>query len=106
MFQEKKKYVYAVFERIVQTDAGKDIVRQHENDYDAQKVYEELEAHHFSSTKAKMSQSDTLKHLTTLKAGDGWNGTAESLVLHIIEQFRVYKKLVEDPQDYLTDRLK
>jgi hypothetical protein len=42
LFSEKQKFMYAVFERTIQTDKGKAIVRAHETEFDAQKVYEEM----------------------------------------------------------------
>jgi hypothetical protein len=39
LFQEKQKYFYAVLESKVLTDRGKALIRDHEHDFDAQKVY-------------------------------------------------------------------
>jgi hypothetical protein len=39
LFQEKQKYMYSVFERILQTDEGKVIVRSHDADRNAQLIY-------------------------------------------------------------------
>jgi hypothetical protein len=39
LFKEKQKYLYSVFERTLQSDKGKAIVRSHEDQFDAQKVY-------------------------------------------------------------------
>jgi hypothetical protein len=46
LFIEKQKYVYAVLESKVLTDQGKAIVREYEDTFDAQKVYEKLTEHH------------------------------------------------------------
>ena len=48
LFDEKQKFVYAVLEQKVLTDRGKDIIRNHENDYDAQVVYQKLIEHHLN----------------------------------------------------------
>jgi hypothetical protein len=42
LFSEKQKFVYAVLESKVLTDRGKAIIRDHEHDFDAQKVYKKL----------------------------------------------------------------
>ena len=42
LFQQKQAFVYAVFNRTVQTDSGKAFVREHEADFDAQRIYEKL----------------------------------------------------------------
>jgi hypothetical protein len=52
LFKEKQSFVYSMFNRCVQTDSGKSIVRDHEADYDAQAVYRKLEHHAKMSTKA------------------------------------------------------
>ena len=35
LFKEKQKYMFAVFDRTLQTDTGKALVHKHENDFDA-----------------------------------------------------------------------
>jgi hypothetical protein len=38
LFSEKQKFVYAILESQVQTNCGKAIIRDHEHDFDLQKV--------------------------------------------------------------------
>ena len=38
LFDQKKSFVFAIFNKMVQTDIGKSYVREHEDDYDAQAV--------------------------------------------------------------------
>jgi hypothetical protein len=59
LFKEKQSFVYLMFNRCVQTDSGKSIVRDHEENYDAQAVYRKLEHHAKMSTKAQLAK-DTL----------------------------------------------
>jgi hypothetical protein len=83
LFSEKQKFVYAVLESKVQTDHGKAIIRDHEHDFDAQKVYKKLKNYHFKSMKAKIESSVILSYITSAKVGDGsWNCTAETFILH------------------------
>jgi hypothetical protein len=42
LFNKKQKYMYSVFKRILQTDEGKVIVRSHDPDCNAQKIYKLL----------------------------------------------------------------
>jgi hypothetical protein len=42
LFEAKQKYLYAVFERVLQTDKGKALVRLYEKTSNAQKIFEEL----------------------------------------------------------------
>ena len=39
LFEEKQKFMFAVFEQTLLTDKAKEILRSHEQDYDAQEVY-------------------------------------------------------------------
>jgi hypothetical protein len=83
LFSEKQKFVYAVIESKVQTDLEKDIIRDHEHDFDAQQVYKKLKNYHLKSTKAKIESSVILSYITSAKLGDGsWNGTTEALIIH------------------------
>jgi hypothetical protein len=79
LFWEKQKYLYAVLESKVETAKGKAIIRKHENNFDAQKAYEELQNHHLTSTKASLNSVKILGYITSAKIGDGsWHGTAEN----------------------------
>jgi hypothetical protein len=42
LFAEKQKYMYSVFERTLQTDEGKVIVRSHDSNRDAHLIYSEF----------------------------------------------------------------
>jgi hypothetical protein len=50
---------------------GKAIIRDHEHDFDAQKVYKTLKNYHLKSTKAKIESSVILSYITSAKLGDG-----------------------------------
>jgi len=56
LFKEKQSFVYSMFNRCVQSDSGKSIVRDHEENYDAQAVYRKLEHHAKMSTKAQLAK--------------------------------------------------
>ena len=38
LFDEKQKFMYAVFEKTLLTDKGKALVHQHQQSFDAQKI--------------------------------------------------------------------
>ena len=83
LFNEKQKYMYAILEQKVITDRGKGFVRDHENDYDAQKVYQKLVDHHLKSTKAMIDLSSILSYITSVRLGSGmWKGTTEGFIIH------------------------
>jgi hypothetical protein len=102
-FQEKQKYLYAVLESKVLTDRGKALIHDHEHDFDAQKVYQKLEAHHLRPTKAKMESSVILSYITTSLLGEGtWNGTTKSFIINWQNQVRLFKKHVP-PSDHFSE---
>jgi hypothetical protein len=93
LFSEKQQFVYAVLESKVLTDHGKAIIRDHEHDFDAQKVYKKLKDYHLKSTKDKIESSVLLSYITSAKLGDGtWNGTTEAFVINWQNQVRLYEK--------------
>jgi len=97
LFEEKKKYVYAVLESKVQTDRGRALVRDYEETYDAQAAYAALKRHHLQSTRAQMDSSIILSYITTARFGDGtWRSTAESFVIHWQNQVRLYERISGD----------
>lgn len=71
LFDEKQKYVYAVFTKILQTDKGKSLVRLHSDDYDAQQLFHDLYEHALKSTQASIEASDLLKYITSASLESG-----------------------------------
>ena len=60
LFIKKQKFIYSVFESVIKTDMGKYIVRQHEDDFDAQEVFCKLETYALASTQATLDASSLL----------------------------------------------
>ena len=87
LFEAKQGYMYAVFERVLQTDKGKALVRSNEAASDAQQIFTELCQDALQSTHASIDSSRLLLYITSVRIGDGlWNGTSHSFVLHWQEQ--------------------
>ena len=87
LFEAKQRYMYAVFERVLQTDKGKALVRSNEADANAQKIFSELCQDALRSTRASIDSSRLLSYITSVRIGDGlWNGTSHSIILHWQEQ--------------------
>ena len=96
LFKAKQKYMYAVFERVLQTDKGKALVRSHEATADAQTIFKDLCIDALKSTCSSIDSSRLLAYITSVKIGDGhWNGTAHSFILHWQEQVQLYESLVD-----------
>ncbi len=106
LFQEKQKYMYAVFHDILQTDMGKTIVRKYKETGDARQIYLEYLDYGMKSTQALIAASETLTYLTTARLGTGqWNGTYEAFILHWLKQYEEWVKL--QPQgSVMTDTFK
>jgi hypothetical protein len=82
-------------ETMVLTDRGKAIIRDHEDHFNAQKVYHKLKAHNLTSTKAMIESSTILAYFTLAKLGDCmWYGSTESFITKWHNQVRLYKKHV------------
>jgi hypothetical protein len=106
LFQEKKKYLYAILESQVETAKGKAIIRNHKSTFDAQKAYEELQEYYLNSTKASLSSVKILGYITSAKIGDGsWHGTSENFILNWQEQIRLYEQLTP-PSSHFSDEQK
>ena len=83
LFDEKKKFIYSVFNDCLQTDVGKSLVRTHERNYDAQTIYKELKAHATASTQATLDTDELLSYVTSTKLNKGqWRGTHHAFILH------------------------
>jgi len=88
--------MYAVFERVLQTDKGKFLVRSYESTTNAQKIFNDLCQDALWSTHSSINSLRLLSYITSVRIGDGhWNGTSHSFILHWEEQVWLYKSLVD-----------
>ena len=95
VFDHKQKYMYAVFTKTLLTDKGKSLVRDHEKNYDAQKIHKKLLDYAQRSTKASVDSSQLLSYITSTRLGTGsWKGSSHSFILHWQNQVRKYEQLV------------
>ena len=103
LFAEKQKFVYAVFEKVLMTDKGKALVRNHSSNFDAQKIYADLCSYSQSSTGATMEASNLLTYITSTRYGDGsWKGTAHGYILHWQDQIRKYEQIIPISDHFST----
>ena len=94
LFEQKQKFMYAVFTKTLLTDKGKSLVREHDMDGDAQTIYRELFMHAKRSTKASVDASELLAYITTSRLGTGlWKGSTESFIIHWQSQTQKYEEL-------------
>jgi len=96
LFKAKQKYLYAVFERVLQTDKGKVLVCAYEETADAQQIFKDLCEDALRSMHSSIDSSRILSYVTSIKIGDGhWNGSACSFILHWQEQVWLYESLID-----------
>ena len=106
VFEQKQKYIYAVFSKTLLTDKGKSLVREHEKDYNAQLVHKKLLDYAQKSTKASVKSSQLLTYITSARLGTGsWKGSSHSFILHWQNQVRKYEQLVPTT-DCFSDSIK
>jgi hypothetical protein len=97
--------MYTAFERHLQTDKGKALVRAHYANADAEAIYRELSQYALQSTKASLDLATLLAYITSAKLGDGkWKGTTHAFVLHWQDQIRLFGDLV-GKHTYFADDL-
>ena len=108
LWDVQQNFMYSVLCTKLLTSTGKDLVRDHEANQDAQAILAGLDQYHHQSTKAGIDSSELLGYLTTEKLGTGsnWRGTTSEFILHWVNQLRLYDSNVADPNDKFSDRLK
>ena len=100
LFKEKQKFVLSVFERSLQTQNGKSIVRKHREDGDAQKTWKEVCDVYEQSIHASVNAADLLEYITTARLGDGkWKSGCENFIIHWDKTCDDYDNLCDDPTD-------
>ena len=104
LFHEHQKFVYSVLVYSLQTDKGKELVRDHLATSDAQSVFAKLVDHYQASTSAQMRGGDILTYLTSAKYSPQ-QGSATKFILHFKTQLDHHSNL-HDSQNQLSPALK
>ena len=76
--------MYHVFNKVLQSDMGKTIVRN--PTLDAQSVWKEFETHLSTSSKSLNERHRLHAYVSTTVYDRSWKGTTEQFVLHFHEQ--------------------
>ena len=63
--------MYSVFVKMLLTDQGKKILREHQGDKNAQKVYTKFSAHAIKSMNDLLNSYELLTYITSACVGDG-----------------------------------
>jgi hypothetical protein len=103
-FKLEQIYMYDVLNKTVLTNKGKEILRAHHVDRNAQKAYADLCNHYATLTAAVIDAIDTYKYIITAKIED-WRGDTEKFIMHWFEQVCLYKSVAE-PEAHMTEQQK
>ena len=88
LFRQKQYFMYSVFNKVLQSDRGKTIVRKYAPSLDAQSVWRDFESHMSASSKGLSERCTLHAYVSTTVYDRSWKGTTEQFVLHFHEQFR------------------
>ena len=100
LFRLKNDFMYSVFNKCLLSDMGKTIVRQHLDNMNAQRVWEEFATHMTTSSKGKAEKHRLHTYVTTTVLDKSWKGTTEQFILLFNEQFRLLDE-VSPPEESL-----
>ena len=88
LFKQKQYFMYSFFNKVLQSDMVKTIVRKYAPTLDAQSVSKDFETHMSISSKGLNERYRLHAYGSTTVYYRSWKGTTEQFVLHFHEQFR------------------
>ena len=88
LLKQKQYFMYSAFNKVLQSDMGKTIVRKYASSLDAQSVWRDFESHTSTSSKGLNERHRLHAYVSTTVYDRSWKGTTEQFVLHFHEQFR------------------
>ena len=80
--------MYNAFNKALQSDMGKFILREHAPTFNAQSVWRKFESHMSTSSKGLNEMCRLHVYVSTTVYDGSFKGTTDQFVLHIHEQFR------------------
>ena len=83
--------MYSVFNKVLQSDMGKTIVRKYAPTLDVQSVWKDFETHMSTSSKGPNERHTLHAYVFTTVYDRSWKGTTEQLVLLFHEQFKTIR---------------
>ena len=92
LFQQKQYFLYSVFNKVLQSDMGKTIVRKYAPTFNAQSVWKQFETHMSTSSKGLNERHRLHAYVSTTVYDRSSKGTSEQFALHFHEQFRQLDK--------------
>ena len=94
LFQEEQSFVYFVSVTSLQTDKGRELVKEFEGD--ARAIISKLHQHHTQSNVAQHKVVTFTTYITNLNPTDSWKDTTRQFLSNFKEKFRLLDSLVPD----------
>ena len=104
-FRNKCRWLYAIFDNLVQTSEGREIIRVHQHTQDGQAVLAALHNTAFSSTASEMKASSLYEEIVTMRVST-WSGTALSYIVDFVKKVEEYNDTVPTPARQLNSESK
>ena len=92
LFQRKQSFVYSVLVTSLQTEKGRELVKEFEGD--ARSIILQLHHYHTKSNVAKHDIITLTTEITNLTLNDSWKGTVRQFLSHFKEKLRLLDSLV------------
>ncbi len=105
LFHLQQDYLYQVFQKILATDKGKELVAKYTKQRDAQQIYRNLLAHSQISAAADVELEALDDFLQNSRLDGTWKGTTAGYVAHWQTQMHAHDELAEEA-DCHTDSAK
>ena len=96
LFQEEQSFVYIVLVTSLQTDKGKELVKEFGGD--ARTIISKLHHYHTQSNVAQHEVVTLTTFITNLNLTDSWKGSTRLFLSHFKEKLRVLDSLVPDTE--------
>ena len=94
LFHEKQSFVYSVLVTSLQTEKGRELVKEFEGD--ARSILSKLYHYHTQSNVAQHEVVTLTTYSTNLSLTDSWKGTTRQFLSHLKEKVRLLDSLVPD----------
>ena len=104
-FRNKCRWLYAIFDNLVHTSEGREIIRVHQVTQDGQAVLAELHNTAFSSTASEMKASSLYEEIVTTRISS-WTGSAIGFITDYIKKIEEYNYTVPEPGRRLNSQSK
>ena len=83
LFKQKQYFMYSIFNKVLQSDMSKILVRKYAPTLDAQSVWKDFETHMSTSSKGLNKRHRLHAYVSTTVCDRSWKGTTEHILFSI-----------------------